>query len=31
MALTVGLFTLAAVMFGIMMAINNVVKEDKKA
>lgn len=31
MALTIGLFTLAAVMFGIVMAINNAVKDDKKS
>lgn len=31
MALTIGLFTLAAVMFGILLAINHAVKQDKKA
>lgn len=31
MALTIGLFTLAAVMFGIVLAINHAVKQDKKA
>ncbi|STO72256.1 Uncharacterised protein [Avibacterium paragallinarum] len=31
MALTIGLFTLAAVMFGIVMAINHAVKKDKNA
>ncbi len=29
MALTIGLFTLAAVMLGIVIAINNAVKNDK--
>lgn len=30
MALTIGLFTLAAVMFGIVLAIEYAVKEDKQ-
>lgn len=30
MALTIGLFVLAAVMFGIVLAINNAVKADNK-
>lgn len=29
MALTIGLFTLAGIMFGILLAINYAVKEDK--
>lgn len=31
MALTIGLFALAAVMLGIVLAINNAVKADNKA
>lgn len=31
MALTIGLFVLAAIMFGIVLAINYAVKEDKHA
>lgn len=31
MALTIGLFTLAGVMLGILLAINHAVKEAKKA